>query len=588
MNLTNFLKQTDTLTAQYSADQLRSFIRDIGRRMPEYDREDFLKRLKAVGEKTEKESTKDEGNHPEFQEMYQSVRNNLKRIDSQEISVSGEWVGGYNDWEDDEEFYCQDEYGISDMLAEACDFVHQCMDMERYQEGYKVGDQLFSMEILCTNDECGDEEFSLGDMVHHELLDCDLKKVCLDTAYCAYCAMPLSKRAEALYGVIVNAHESEVTLEAVMRHGDEELSDFQDFLPLWITNLGTKTGKEADRFILEAVGLLNDVSAAEGYAKKYVVAHPGLYLSILENGKYAGADYMAAVGMRAVKIIPKRYKIRSRVALKTAEYIMEANETPALSEACYFAAYESDTCALNYLRTLLNGYGTVEKREELQKILVPLYENERTVSYDVYGMDYVYPEREENRPDGNMILLLRFLDGQFEHVLVKGLNTSGALGWSGTFMKQGIALFLLYLYEGEWTGKGIAAMAGQVKFAMRFSEEEYKKGTCERNATNEDDLFYNLFLKWKSMMQMDADIRLRAVKKIEGLLEKRTEGIMNANRRNYYGECAAYIAALGEVRESLGQSGAKQELMTIYKDKYSRRSAFRAELREYGWIDWRR
>ena len=30
---------------------------------------------------------------------------------------------------------------------------------------------------------------------------------------------------------------------------------------------------------------------------------------------------------------------------------------------------------------------------------------------------------------------------------------------------------------------------------------------------------------------------------------------MDANRRNYYGECAAYIAALGEVRESMGEMG---------------------------------
>lgn len=63
---------------------------------------------------------------------------------------------------------------------------------------------------------------------------------------------------------------------------------------------------------------------------------------------------------------------------------------------------------------------------------------------------------------------------------------------------------------------------------------------------------------------------------------------MSANRRNYYGECAAYIAALGEVQESLGEAGAKQRLMTSYKDKYFRRSAFREEMRNYGWIDVKR
>ena len=58
---------------------------------------------------------------------------------------------------------------------------------------------------------------------------------------------------------------------------------------------------------------------------------------------------------------------------------------------------------------------------------------------------------------------------------------------------------------------------------------------------------------------------------------------MSANRRNYYGECAAFIAALGEVKESRGEANGKQRYMTYYKDKYPRRSAFRAEMKAFGW-----
>lgn len=173
-------------------------------------------------------------------------------------------------------------------------------------------------------------------------------------------------------------------------------------------------------------------------------------------------------------------------------------------------------------------------------------------------------------------------------MLKKGMNESKALGWTGTFMKQGIAMFLLCLYEGRWNGKGIAAMIEIAKRAMGFSAEEYRKGTCGLEGIEENDLFYQLFLQWKSMVQMEPDIRNRVIKRITALLEKRTAGIMDANRRNYYGECAAYIAALGEVRESAGEMGAKQKLMTSYKEKYPRRSAFREEMRQYGWIDTKR
>lgn len=586
MNLTNFLKHTDTLTSQYSTDQLTAFIHDIGRVLPEHLREDFLERLKSAGSEAGKASNKNEAEDIEFNEMYSHIRDNLKRIDSQEITITGILNEVYDDWYDDsgEEFYYEDNGGISDMLEEACNFVHTCMDMERYEEGFKVGNQMLAMEILCDN-EYGDEEFSIGDMVYHELLNCDLKQFILDTVYCAYHAVAPAKRPETLYGAIVNARKNEITLEAIMQHGDEELPDLEEFLHLWITYLGDKTGRDADRLISEAAGLLNDVSMEVQYAEKYAAVHPGLYLDILENTKYAAGNDMVSIGIKAIKTIPKKYIMRSRAALKTAEYVIAADGGLSLLEKCYFAAFESDTSALNYLRVLLSGCDNEKKRKELQKVFMSLSVHKIGDSFSIYERIYSYSEREENRPDSNMVLLLRFLDGQFTYVLDKGLNKSEALGWTGTFMKQGIALYLLYLHEGQWNGKGITAMAEIVKSAMGFSAEEYRKGTCGLEETGENDLFCQLFLKWKSMVPMESDVRNHAVKRITALLEKRTEGIMSANRRKYYGECAAYIAALGEVRESMGEMGAKQRLMTSYKDKYSRKRAFRGEMRNYGWID---
>ena len=594
MNLTHFLKQTDAITSQYSTEQLIDFIHDIGRVCPEHRREDFLEMLKFAGNGAVRASKKVEDKDIDFDEMYSRVRDHLKSIDSQEVTITAVLNEEYDDWYDDsgEEFYYEDNDDIADMLEEACDFVHICMDREKYKEGFAVGKQLLEMEILCDN-EYGDEELSLGDMVHYELLHCDLKRVILDIAYCAYQSAPPAKRPDALYGVILNAKEDTATLEAVMQHGEEDLPELEEFLPSWITYLGDKTGHDADRLILEAAGLLNDIPLEIQYAEKYAAVHPRLYLNILENGKYATANDMVSIGIQAMKAIPKKYVMRSKAALKTAEYVIAADEKQSLLEKCYFAACESDTSAQNYLRALLNGYGNGKKREELQKLLAsfPMYKSNNYLlderSFRGYGGSE-YFEREENKLNNNMILMLRFLDGQFAEVLDKGLHKSEALGWTGSFMKQGIALFLLCLYEGQWNGSGIAAMAEMAKSAMRFSTEEYRNGTCGLEGIGENDLFCHLFSQWKSIVPMSSDIRNCAIKRITALLEKRTAGIMDANRRNYYGECAAYIAALGEVRESMGEMGAKQMLMTSYKDAYPRRSAFREEMRKYGWIDMKR
>jgi len=86
-----------------------------------------------------------------------------------------------------------------------------------------------------------------------------------------------------------------------MQHGGEELPDFEDFLPHWITCLGGKTGRDADRLFLETAGLLNDVSLELRYAEEYVAVHPGLYLNILENGRYVAANDMVSIGIKARK-----------------------------------------------------------------------------------------------------------------------------------------------------------------------------------------------------------------------------------------------------------------------------------------------
>ena len=133
MNLTHFLKQTDAITSQYSTEQLIDFIHDIGRVCPEHRREDFLEMLKFAGNGAVRALKKEEDKDIDFDEMYSRVRDHLKSIDSQEVTITAVLNEEYDDWYDDsgEEFYYEDNDDISDMLEEACDFVHICMDREK-------------------------------------------------------------------------------------------------------------------------------------------------------------------------------------------------------------------------------------------------------------------------------------------------------------------------------------------------------------------------------------------------------------------------------------------------------------------------
>ena len=60
-------------------------------------------------------------------------------------------------------------------------------------------------------------------------------------------------------------------------------------------------------------------------------------------------------------------------------------------------------------------------------------------------------------------------------------------------------------------------------------------------------------MNWKDTTKIENSDRKKILDHIDNLMKKRVEAIMGANRRNYYGECAAYIAAIGEVKEKLGE-----------------------------------
>ena len=162
------------------------------------------------------------------------------------------------------------------------------------------------------------------------------------------------------------------------------------------------------------------------------------------------------------------------------------------------------------------------------------------------------------------------------------MNEKEGLGWSMTFMKQGLALMMLLLFSGEELPIGLKSMQSIAYSACGFSAEKYYKGITETNRESGEVLFSKLYDRWKKEISLSEDEISLWLDRIEKWIELRVRGIMENNRRNYYGECAAFIAAFGEVQESRGKTNAKASIMNQYRSEYSRRSAFHRELRAYG------
>lgn len=606
MNFTQFLKAVDQAAAAMSKEQLAEFIHDTARTLPENQREDFLAEmlLFAGGKETHicpELSKADQEAAADFEQKRSFLRTRLERMESGELCLEGSLNPEYDDWYSsaEEEFLYSDPEGILDIIEEACRFVHQCVDCEEYQAACELTGILIGLDIMVGGEyqEYTDEPININDLKSYHLGNVDYRTLVIDAARAAYCASALSERADELYITLMNSGRRDITLEMILQ-GGRELPEIDAFLPLWIEHLGRMTGSSAGKLLQEALELADDGEQLLANARKYCGEHPELYEQYLTAGQgKTDADSLLAVGTEALEAIEKKYLVRSRVALLTSRTALE-QDRPELAETCWLEAFRSDTRVVNYLRLLMECRDFSNVREAAAQIY---RETCSQLRKDSYFLPTAGGGR-ENQVNPTQAYLLAFLGGEFDYVRERAMNATNSLGWSASFMKCGLAAFLLLLTEDGSLPQDAAQQGGELKTmkpgaremlrrivaAVGFDKSEYEKGTLRFIEESNEGWFLTCWNHWKRTVPLSREQREALLGWAEGLVTKRVQGIMEGNHRNYYGECAAYIAALGEAREAGGEPNGKQATMAKYMEAYNRRSAFRQVMRGYGMQDTRK
>lgn len=455
--------------------------------------------------------------------------------------------------------------------------------MEAYKEGGELAELLSVLEISAVGDYNDYDGTPLGiqDLYDHDLLSGEFEKVIRESLYLAYMGNELSDRPEEMYCMMGNYGCYRVTLEDIMQDGKQELPEFKEFLLLWIDYLGIQTGRESKALLQEAQAMLEDEDQILELARKFVNRQPEIYKHLLQRGlEGESGEKMLQIGLEALDKIPVTYNLRSEIALLTAEFANKLHDSNT-AESCWLEAFRSDTSIVNYMRIRLLTKDWKRYSLQVKQIYEEAYEKTKRES-KMNAVSHYENVQQVNSLYPRTYFMLLFFDGDYENVIRLGLNEKNALGWSSTFMKEGIALFLLLFYKGKTLSKGIASMLRRVISESDFQADAFLDGTCLSKERNEQELFWELFCAWKTGTDISEENYEKWMKMIGQYISVRTAGVMDGNHRGYYEECAAFIAAYGEVCESRGTYRAKADIMEEYRAKYSRRTAFHRELRSFG------
>ncbi len=562
MNYPTFLKKVDSVTSLCEKDELAAFVHEIARTLSEDKRERFLSVLESYSSNRGDDKPRKEANVSLEEEIDQALEN-LDEIKDGDRVIHSEYNEEWDDWDGDweDEFVFSDPEDVIDDIAEAVLLVHEAIDHEEYEKGALLVLRLSEVEATVYGDYDG-EYMGVTDLIIHHLVDVDTKTLLRESLYLTYMGNEEAKRAEAMVSVMDNYESYCVTLEDILESASDEI-DLKSFLPSWIEALAARPSSRVGKLLEEAIDMVDDSKTILDTASRYAQSHPELYLSTMRSGlEDAPSSVMLDIGLKAMNEVPVDSDKRSEISLRTAKYALDAGKRD-IAQKCWLEAFMSTPSVVNFLRVRLS----IDNWSEYSGKML-------STAQSYYSSKFSW--------DKKPYAAILFFSSRFDEMIEKYMKAGNGIGWSSTFMKEGIALLLMLLLSEGKGGRGMETMRRSAFGFSSFSASRFALGTDIDIPDSDYDAFLECFDKWKDSVAPDDLDFEKWIGEIEKWIELRVNAIMAADKRKYYGECASFIAALGEVEESRGKSNAKQILMSNYRNLYPRRRAFISELESYG------
>ncbi|MFI3213768.1 MAG: hypothetical protein R3Y24_10535 [Eubacteriales bacterium] len=503
----------------------------------------------------------------------------MHQIDESELYL---YANGYEDyssgyWDSDWIVEYEDEQGIGDIIMSIIRFAKDCVEDRKYQEANTLYKWLWEMAI--STDEEYEDSVDLEKLIDEELIKIDREKLALFTLYTTYQVVEAKERVEMIYEYFIYYSFRTLHIEDFFSCGREKLIGEEQFWKDWISLLKNKTGDAESRLLREAILYYEGVDGIVREAEENCDTHPSLYLVAMEeylrNHNYAG---MENIGQKALVNIDVKRVIRSEIALKVA-YASECLDNKENVMKCCWEAFCSNYTDANYLRlfatnemALLYGLRGKEIWDLVKVEKVNEYEFTRNT------------ELRQNNIDKIQYQTLCFYMGDFKATKAATKNPTESLGWSGKFVRKGVNLFLLYLYEETLPTKAAAAIARTLEFTCdsgNYYNLSFENKIIEESNKHKVSIFWNYFQRWKQYFPMEQKEKESYLKWVEKIVHSRANAIVGGKFRNHYASVAILLAMVAEIKVQMGENGAKNHIFAMYKKNYPRHSAFQAVMREY-------
>ncbi len=571
LTLKEFVSELNTRLEKFSHDELKEIIRSHAMDLPPRERREYLDRFvrpeKPKGEKKSKKPTISDG-----------------ELLLREIAAFGRRAENYeytNGWGWDDEYGEERAWG-DDSWVEEIDSL-----FDRINDFYEAGDYALAtkayeklLDIYLENSQEG--HFSGRDP--DEMMETDLEETGFMYLRSIYLSEKPSSRPEALLKGIANLSylSGNTTIHGMIHVSVEDLPELDQFGEQWIDYLKKQKGNRiVTELLKEAVRLFQGLKGLETLALEKGQQFPGAFVEWLKTLK-SDKSYreMVRVARLGLEKLPDRLTVRARIADYLYEAAKQLGERDLIERSLVEALYASPS--LSRLLSLLDHARSRDQEVEYLNGALARFEKigNRTEKRDSLAADFHRsPDLHENHVPENLEIYCHLLKADYARD-VGFVSSSKPLGWS--FANSPNAILVPFFLYSRWDpGKKLSANMADlwkdatdvpIPFDTCFQEDQTSGDLGERFRDHLEKV-----LKESPIPEKEREEYFRAAEKAAF---KRVDAIVDEKHRKSYWKVAQLLLAVAETYWSNNKVGEGQMLVSRFKEKYNRHSAFKAELQK--------
>lgn len=358
MDFKSFMNTVEeNLSLIKTEDELRNWIRNYARSIPEEERGSFLEQMQTRKPRSHKEILKE-------------LTDWCEKVEEGEIMLSSSGYEAYGEswWDSDWVTEYEDPMEIGSQLKRYYKEAEQAVYDRDYESASQMYRELGTLNITAYDEDGGDlTEMGIEDMVSEKLVSLNLKQIAALTLYSIYQAYELPERIRRLYSFFSRRMFKDTGIEDMMSAGREPLRKIDEFLKAWIKYLRKQNDSYTSRLLIEAVTFRSGTDGLLEEAKRTADQHPGLYIRVLDPFfRDREWNRLRNEGMEALRRMNRNMEIRDKAARMTAAAATNTGESNIAAEALK-EAFCSKPTAANYFRVLTCG-GPECGRDDLKSL----------------------------------------------------------------------------------------------------------------------------------------------------------------------------------------------------------------------------